>query len=458
MNPEPTKNEREVIEQALREFNRKRKTQYTYQDLLKRPTLRTLLKFSMSNLYFRDETQIWLLNDLSKEPQRPMPIKSDSPKEIKKCLITGGVGFLGSHLVDELWHHTTFDIYLLIKASSPQEALNRLKQAEKTYHLKDQTREKRVHLVLGDLSKPRLGLSNDDYNKLTYEIDAICHVGARVHHIYDYMTLRHTNVLSTHALVDFALTYKNKFFYYISSIAAVSKKNKAGQFSEDIDSNFSCKHEDGYTQSKYASEHYLAKAALKGLPVSIFRPSDISGRTHDGVCSPIKNHFLNLIKGCIQMKKAPDWRMKYHLVPVDQVCQIIRHTLLKPSQDLRVLNIVNNHELHWSFLISWLQKRGYPIELTLEDEWSEVHLAKIDRANALYPFISMYSNRLNNLDEQTFEYNPSSNISVTYETQNTDKVLKKEGLIWAEPNARMLENYFDYLKNIGFIPDPQKNL
>ena len=213
MNSEPIKSERKFIEQALREFNRKRKTQYTYQDLLKRPTLRALLKFSISNLHFRAENHAWLLNDLSKEPERPMPTRPDSLKEIKKCLVTGGLGFLGSHLVDDLWHHTTYDIYLLIKASSHQEALNKLKQAEKTYQLKDQTQEERVHIILGDLSKPRLGLSNEDYNKLADEIDAICHVGAQVHHIYDYMTLRHTNVLSTHALVDFALTYKSKFFF-----------------------------------------------------------------------------------------------------------------------------------------------------------------------------------------------------------------------------------------------------
>jgi acyl carrier protein len=111
-------------------------------------------------------------------------------------LITGANGFLGIHLLSDLYQRTQSKLYCLMRAKDIQDAQLILKKSFEKYSLPDLSRDNRVIPIIGDLSKPQLGLEKQQFEFIS-KIDLIYHVGAFVHHIYDYKKLRPTNVLGT---------------------------------------------------------------------------------------------------------------------------------------------------------------------------------------------------------------------------------------------------------------------
>lgn len=87
-----------------------------------------------------------------------------------RILITGGAGFIGSHIVEHIYKTTDWDIYIIDKLSYASKGLERLRDAELLYN-------KRVNIFTFDLINPitpgiKLELGNIDY---------IIHLAAETH-------------------------------------------------------------------------------------------------------------------------------------------------------------------------------------------------------------------------------------------------------------------------------------
>ena len=118
---------------------------------------------------------------------------------IKNILITGGSGFLGSHLADEL-SNSGFKIYVLDNKISK-------------YLKKNQT------MVLCDL------LDRKKVDQIVKKVDVIFHFSA-VSDIgeanKDYVNTVEQNILSTVYLLEASIKYKIKRFVFASSIYVYS--------------------------------------------------------------------------------------------------------------------------------------------------------------------------------------------------------------------------------------------
>src|SRR5205823_5245532 len=112
-------------------------------------------------------------------------------------LLTGVTGFLGAFLLHELLQQTQADIYCLVRAADAEHAILRIRRNLETYLLWDARLEERIIPVIGDLSQPRLGLAEPQFQALSRQIDLIYHNGAAVNFIYPYQQLKATNVLGT---------------------------------------------------------------------------------------------------------------------------------------------------------------------------------------------------------------------------------------------------------------------
>jgi thioester reductase-like protein len=102
----------------------------------------------------------------------------------------------------ELLQQTSATIYCLVRSANLEEAKQKLKRNLKRYLLVDDKLGNRVVPVLGDLSQPRLGISEQQFRKLAAEIDLIYHNGAFVNLIYPYSALRAANVLGTKEILN----------------------------------------------------------------------------------------------------------------------------------------------------------------------------------------------------------------------------------------------------------------
>lgn len=97
-------------------------------------------------------------------------------------LITGGTGFLGAHILADLLNRSPAKkVYVHVRASSTTDALQRIKESCEAYGVWNANwlEDKQIETVIGDLSKPNLGVDEAIWTKLAESVDCIIHNGAR---------------------------------------------------------------------------------------------------------------------------------------------------------------------------------------------------------------------------------------------------------------------------------------
>ena len=90
-----------------------------------------------------------------------------------------------------------------------------------------------------------------------------------VNYLFDYATMRDTNVGGTHEIIRLALTGQEKVLNYISTTFVFGWSVKDTLFEADTNPNMD--HLDfGYSQSKWVSEQVVLRAMNHGLQARIF--------------------------------------------------------------------------------------------------------------------------------------------------------------------------------------------
>ncbi|KAI9202477.1 male sterility protein-domain-containing protein [Polychytrium aggregatum] len=253
------------------------------------------------------------------------------PKEVRGIVLTGATSFLGAFLIFELAHKfPRAKIYCLARTETEKLAFlrtysnaSRLVIASRNkndpwYDVRD-----RWVGLRGDVSKERWALSDERWKEICEETDMIVHNAAEVHWLYNYNTLKATNVLSTVTVLQLATTHHLKVVHYISTIGTIAMaKGSDKPLEEKMYSNWNLS--GGYSQTKWVSEQLINKARSRGVPATIIRPAMIAGDSGYGVCNT-DDYIWRYIEGCIKLGVCPanaspvTWTMD----PVDHVAKVI---------------------------------------------------------------------------------------------------------------------------------------
>jgi nucleoside-diphosphate-sugar epimerase len=257
----------------------------------------------------------------AKSPQVQFP-----PKVI---VLTGVSGLLGHHLRDYLLQNTSADKVICI-------AVRHLARRLQT---KELPQSSRVSYYEGDLSQPRLGLSEADARAIFGGADAVIHNGADTSHLKFFPAVQLANVGSTRQLVRLALPRRIPF-HYVSSVGAglfqvtdILHPVSAADSSPPDDGSH------GYMASKWTCERFLERVNERyGLDVWIHRPSTIVREGEDAEGAKAQLDWVNALLQYIRiMKVAPKVqhiRGALDLVYVQSVCaELVRHVLGGPRPD-----------------------------------------------------------------------------------------------------------------------------
>src|SRR5579862_3968597 len=194
-------------------------------------------------------------------------------------LLTGGTGFIGPFLMKSLLEQTRAKIYVLVRSSDEIQGWQRLRTAMESMGPCPaglmQMFEARVVPICGDLGQPHLGLTQDVWEFLVTEIDAVFHNGATVNYLLNYDRMRDANVMGTNEVLRLAFEGRTKEFNYVSTTFVFGWAVKSVLWETDFNQDMELL-DFGYSQTKWVAEQVVADARSKGLSTRIFRPALVS--------------------------------------------------------------------------------------------------------------------------------------------------------------------------------------
>lgn len=250
--------------------------------------------------------------------------------------LTGATGFLGSQILRQLLALASVSkVIVLVRARDASAGFQRIEAAGTTARWWSPALASRIEVWPGDLARPRLGVSMDQWARLegtcvqeSEAVTAIIHNGAVVNWSSSYERLRATNVLSTVQILKLALagagplqhcTYVSGGEMHLSEIAVADDSSR---LSSAV----------GYSQSKFASDvlvHRCMARAPAGQRINMVKPGIIIGTATEGI-SNTDDFIWRLVAGACEAGAFVDGEQDavISLAGADHVAQRIIHACL----------------------------------------------------------------------------------------------------------------------------------
>ena len=273
--------------------------------------------------------------------------------------VTGASGFIGKRLVKMLLARPDATVYFLMRNSSADRVDGLLRYWE--------TDARRAIPVVGDLTKPGLGVAEKDLHALEGAIDHVLHLGAIYAIDADPEIEMTTNIEGTRNALRFAEQIRAKRFHHVSSIAAAGLYE--GVFREDM-----FEEAENLDHPYFASKHESEKVVRNEckLPWRIYRPGMVVGDSRDGEMDKIDGpyYFFKLIQ---KMRRLlPPWAPsigleggRINLVPVDFVARALDHLAHLEGQDGRCFHLTDPHPRRVGDILNIFARAAHAPSMTI---------------------------------------------------------------------------------------------
>ncbi|WP_447795692.1 amino acid adenylation domain-containing protein [Pseudomonas moraviensis] len=368
----------------------------------------------------------------------PLPISRMG--DVHKVIVTGANSFVGVHIVEALLGWGASEVACLVRDGVGQTAAQRFAQALRENRL-EHLDLSRVRVYAADMSRPQLGLGDDDYQRLDREFGALVHNAANVNHVLDYESLAADNVEPIFALLKLCEGRSKKVFNFVSTLSASSTVDDAGRVLElPAAATPPIYIRNGYNLSKWVGERILERARERGVRVNLYRPGNISFNSLSGVCQPHKNRLMLMLKGSIQLGQVPAFALNFDLMPVDFLARFIAFHASRYSAERAVFNLHNPEPLSWDTYVASFRETGSEFSLVSVADWQQ-QLNRVDADNALFGVLGFY---LNGFEEDI------GDISLIGHA-NAEAGVQQMGAHYPQKSPALLRRGCDYLKEINFL-------
>lgn len=195
-----------------------------------------------------------------------------------RFLLTGGTGFLGSHVAVELLRRG-FRVTVLARAANGLTAEGRVRRLSNWFGLPDEAR-RRIRTIEGDITRPGLGLEPNAFRELARETDEIIHCASNT----AFSERKREEVEAVNAdglahVLAFAGASGAHFFHHVSTAFVAGKTS--GPCPEGLVT--AREFHNVYEETKCRGETLVTKACGEaGLGFAIYRPSIVYGDSRTG--------------------------------------------------------------------------------------------------------------------------------------------------------------------------------
>jgi thioester reductase-like protein len=237
--------------------------------------------------------------------------------------VTGFPGFIGKRLVRALLDDDpSAQVACLVEA--------RMEQAAR------EAAGDRVEVLPGDITDRRLGLSDDDYERLTAETTAVFHLAAVYNLAVPLEIAQKVNVEGTGNIVEFCRRCQKlqRHNYVSTAYVAGTRKNVVYEHELIMGQWF----KNHYESTKFQAEVWVHESMDK-VPTAVYRPAIVVGDSQTGETQKFDGPYFMLRAIAVSMKRG--WPIAkygksaaaFNVVPVDFVVS----GLLAGSKDERAI-------------------------------------------------------------------------------------------------------------------------
>ena len=369
------------------------------------------------------------------QPTTTVSSRVDEPRHL---LLTGVTGFLGAFLLRDLMRNTSATVHCLVRGADETDALRRVRENLDWYQVWDEIDTSRLSIVVGDLGEPGLGLSEERFDELARQVDAVYHAGATVHWLRSYRELKAANVSGTQEILRLAARHRTVPVHYMSTVGVFAGASDDGTPLRPTHPTGPAEAlPSGYLRTKWVAEQTVELARERGLPVSVYRIDVISGDQRNGACQTRDFVWLSL-KGIVQARSAPSARGGFHLVPVDYASSAIVELSGRPAG--QTFHIYNPYRVELAELVDHLRSYGYAVEDSEPERWFAT--VRADRDNAIAPLLDAF--QLMIVDNDRF-YPP-------VDVSDTVAALDGSGIVCPPVTQELFGTYVDFFVAAGYFP------
>jgi thioester reductase-like protein len=361
---------------------------------------------------FRDEQRAaeneMMSNDRKLVFAPPVPEPSPEIPIMNHVLLTGGTGFMGPFLIRSLLEQTRAKIYVLVRAADEDQGRQRLRAAMESMGSLGPCGASLMHMfearvipICGDLGQPKLGLTQDIWDFLANEMDAVFHNGATVNYLFNYDRMRDANVMGTNEVVRLAFEGRAKDLNYVSTtfifgwaVKSVLNETDGNDKMELLDF--------GYSQSKWVAEKVVEDARSKGLPVRIFRPALVSPSVTGG-----GNNFdiaVRLVAFMVNHGIGVDALNQVSFVPADIVANNIVAISTTPGTENKTYHVVRDDYANMLDITGLITKAtGRQFEIFSIADFVPELIRRCRKEDLLFPLLDFLVGSVDNISAMEFK-------------------------------------------------------
>ncbi len=376
----------------------------------------------------------------------------DQPRAI---LLTGATGFVGRFLLRQLLDDTQAQIFCLVRTHHADHGKQRIINTLRRWRLWKTSDERRIEVIPGDLSLPKLGINRHHYSQLCREIDAIYHSGTSMNHRESFEMARTTNVDGVKALLRIATSHKLKTFNYVSTLGVFTPHDRSGECVIDEFSSITEEkhlHIDGYNSSKWVAEQLTHLAHARGVPCNIFRPGLVIADSQQGRHD--ESQWLHQLFKSWEMMGAGfnDMPLTISAIPVDYVCKSIAYLSSRYARGGGVFHLASTKVVPLSEMFTLYNTvSNVGIDLISSHEWIGKLLKRYEQGQILpitsYVQDTLIRNRQSPPQQKT-EANPAN---LSFNCSHTHSELRNAGIHIPQLDAELFNVYMQGM-GIGLAP------
>lgn len=359
----------------------------------------------------------------------------------KKVFLTGVTGTLGKEIIKAFLQNTNDQLFLLIRRKNRFSHWDRARKILAAHGL-EHFLGTRVQVMEGDITFPQLGLSSEDLELLTKQIQEFYHIAALTNLNGSQEECYRINLGGTEEALKIAKMFREsgkleRFFYFSTAFVAGSRQTYCSMEDELPEKPA---HANFYEESKCSAERKVRQLMQSGFPITIFRPSIVVGDSRTGEVSEFNviYPFMRLFAHGYLSKLPTRLQNSFNIVPIDFVVSASLAIAKQKNSIGKGFHLVTIDPPTIGTLLK-LKEEEYsqlpPIQIVPPERFKREELPSTEQF--VFDMLQPYLGYLND--------------NLTFDATNTKKALEGTGITFPVTDYNFLRTLCQYASDAGYF-------